>query len=681
MGQTATKKDVADMTKKEASKRADKLRREIEHHDHRYYVLDDPVISDAEYDELKDELVAIEDRFPDLVTPDSPTQRIGGKPREEFATIRHETPMRSLQAVNEEGGLRRFYETCCQQLHKQRVPLVGEPKFDGVSVELVYDQGRLAAAATRGDGETGEDVTANVKTIRQIPLRLLGNGTSIPRHLVACGEVYMNKEDFRQFNRAQEEQGHKTFANPRNAAAGSLRQLDPNVTAERPLQIFCWEVAPASSRRPDSQWESLKLLRDLGLPINKETRRLKSLEEALEWHHNMEKKRDELPYEIDGCVFKVNNLEDHETLGVRAANPRWAVAYKFTSRRKTTRVERIAAYVGRTGTLTPVAYLEPVHIGGVEVTHVSLHNQDEIDRKDVRVGDTVLVERAGDVIPHVLEVVKEKRSGNEKRYRLPSKCPACGGPVIKPEGEAATRCTNASCPAQLKASVQHFASKEAFDIDGLGEKVAGQLVDESLVEDLADLFELRAEQLTPLERMGRKKAQNLVDAIQNSKNVSLPRLIYGLGIPHVGRALADTLALEFGSLDELVQADKERLLEIEDIGTTVAEAVAGWFDNRPNQSLIKRLRDHGIDPKARGKRGARLKGKTLVITGTLESMTRYEAKEAVRRQGGKASSSVSAKTDYLVVGADPGGTKTQVAEKNDVERIDEDRFLELIGKA
>ncbi|MGD2175577.1 MAG: NAD-dependent DNA ligase LigA, partial [Candidatus Brocadiaceae bacterium] len=453
------KNEVEQMSKDEAEQRAEELRDEIEHHNYRYYVLDDPEISDAEYDQLRRELEAIEERFPDLITPDSPTQRVGAEPLDELGTVQHESPMLSLQSIREEEEFRHFCQTCRQELDGDSVALVGEPKYDGVSVELVYESGRLRTAATRGDGRTGEDVTANVKTINEVLLRLREDGASIPEHLVVRGEVYMDKGEFEEFNRQREEQGEKSFANPRNAAAGSLRQLDPNVTAGRPLRIFFWEVAPSSSERPDSHWECLQLMKEMGLKINPRSTRFESVDEAVQWFGDIAEGREDLPYEIDGCVFKIDSLIDHETLGMRAANPRWAVAWKFPPRQKTTRIEDITANVGRTGALTPVASLEPVHIGGVEVSNVSLHNQDEIDRKDIRIGDVVVVERAGDVIPHVVKVVTDKRTGDERKYRLPDTCPVCGGEISRPEGEAIARCTNASCPAQVKERLIHFGSK------------------------------------------------------------------------------------------------------------------------------------------------------------------------------------------------------------------------------
>jgi DNA ligase (NAD+) len=445
--------------------------------------------------------------------------------------------------------------------------------------------------------------------------------------------------------------------------------------------MFLWEISSSSSSRPPTQWECLELMKSLGLRTCPESRRLHSMEEAIRWHHDLEARRDTLPYEIDGAVFKVDRLADHERLGVRAANPRWAVAYKFTPRQKTTKVVEIIASVGRTGAVTPVATLEPMEIGGVTVTHVSLHNQDEIDRKDIRVGDTVLVERAGDVIPHVVQVITENRTGHEKKYRLPAKCPACGSEVVKPEGEAIARCTNNSCPAQVKESLKHWGSKQAVDIDGLGDKIVDQLVARDLVRDVADLYDLAAGQMADLERMGEKSAANLIGQIAGSKQATLPRVIHGLGIRHVGRALAETLAGEFGSLEALAGADEARLLEAPDVGPEVAASILAWMASKENRRLLEKLRRHGIDPKVAAVRaGGPLAGKTLVITGELAAMGRDEAEELVRSLGGKAASSVSKATDFLVVGEKPGGTKMRAAEKLGTKVLGEAEFLKLIGK-
>jgi DNA ligase (NAD+) len=679
-------KAVSDLSKAEAAKRAEELRRQIEHHNYRYYVLDTPEVSDAEYDDQVRQLRAIEERWPGLVTPESPTQRVGGQPREGFATVPHETPMRSLLSIFGEDEIRRFYETCQEELGRTEIPLVAEPKYDGVSIEIVYDGGRMVSAATRGDGVTGEDVTANVRTIKGVPLRLRHGDGRMPDHLVVRGEVLIFKKEFAALNQAAEEAGQKVFANPRNAAAGSLRQLDPKITAARPLTIFFWEIAPSSnhrSERPKTQWECLELAKGLGLRTCPVSKVLQTLDEAVRWHHDLEAQRDDLPFEIDGCVFKVNNLADHERLGMRSANPRWAVAYKFTPRQKTTRVLSIDPSVGRTGAVTPVATLEPVEIGGVTVTHVSLHNQDEIDRKDVRVGDTVLVERAGDVIPHVVQVIPEKRPAGAKPWRLPARCPVCSGEVIKPEGEAIARCTNNSCPAQLKESLKHWGSKQAADIDGLGDKIVDQLVDRGMVKDVADLYDLAAGPLADLERMGEKSAENLVSEIARSRGMALPRVILGLGIRHVGRATADALAAEFGSLEALAAANEDRLLAVPDVGPEVAASILAWFASHENRRLLEKLRRHGIDPKAAPKPVApaagHLAGKTFVITGELEGMTREEAETLVRRAGGKATGSVSKSTDFLVVGVSPGGTKMRAAEKYGTRIIDQAELLRLVG--
>ncbi len=663
------------MNKKEARKRARELRKEIEYHNHKYYVADDPEISDAEYDQLKRELQDIEDEYPDLITEDSPTQRVGAEPRSDMKRVRHENRMLSLRAIQQEEEFQDFWTFCRSELNGN-ADLVAEPKYDGLSVELIYDEGRLQQASTRGDGNTGEDVTDNIRTIPQIPLQLLGDKP--PQHLVVRGEVYMSKQEFSDFNRAQEEAGKKTFANPRNAAAGSLRQLDPRITAHRPLHIFFWEIASSSSDRPKTQWKCLKQMERLGLRINPQIKRCRSADDATKWYARMEDKRDELDYEIDGCVFKVNRLADHETLGTRAANPRWAIAWKFPPQRESTRITDIEASVGRTGTITPVAVLEPVHIGGVEVTHVSLHNQDEVNRQDIGVGDRILVERAGDVIPHVEKVTQ--RSDEHKTYQLPETCPVCGADTVRAEGDAATRCVNQSCPAQVRESLTHFASKQAFDIDGVGPRLAERLIEAGLVETVPDLFELESDELQKLEGYGRKSAEALLQQIESSgERVTLPRFIFALGIPHVGRSVATDLATAFGSIDELAAASSDDLEALDGVGKVMAAAIHSWFAQDENQEIIKRLKQVGINPKAR-RRGSRLDGKTLVVTGTLEAMSRDEAKEAIELQGGQASSSVSGNTDYLVVGENPGNRKVSDAEDHDVKQVDEDEFLELVGR-
>ena len=677
----ANTSDLASLNEAQARRRAAQLRHKINQDDYQYYALDAPLISDAEYDELKRQLIAIEERFPKLVTPDSPTQRVGGMPKQGVATIPHETPMLSIQSIWSAKDFCHFYESRCRELGKTDCRLVGEPEYDGTSLELVYDDGQLVAASTRGDGHSGEDVTSNVKTIREVPLKLPAgaqNGkVQVPRHLVLRGEVYMDKKEFEKFNRKQEDLGEKTFANPRNAAAGSLRQLDPRITAKRPLHVFFWEVGPTTRGRPRSHWDCLQLMTKLGLRANPNVSHFASVDEAVRWFQEMGKRRERLPYEIDGCVFKVDNLADQEHLGTRAANPRWEIAWKFPPLQKTTRIRRIDAYVGRTGALTPVATLEPVHIGGVEVTHVTLHNQDEIDRKDIRIGDTVVVERAGDVIPHVVQVIKERRRDSERKYRLPKDCPVCGSPIARIPGEVIARCANISCPARLREALIHFASTEAMDIRGLGVNLAEELVARRLVRNVADIYALRWDDLKHVVRMGDKSARNIITSIAKSKSEpTLGRFIYGLGIPHVGRAVATDLAPHFPSIDKLAGAS-ERALRAAGFGVVISSAIRKWFASRTNRELVARLKRAGINPKLQRK-GSRLEGKALVFTGELAQMTREQAKEAVVQQGGRISDSVSRNTDFLVVGSRPGGTKTESANKYGTRILNESEFLNLV---
>ena len=669
------------MNKKKAEKRAKELRKKIEHHNHLYYVRNSPEISDQEYDGLMRELEEIEQTYPELVTYDSPTQRVGTEPQEELGTRKHSSPMLSLQAVQKEEDMRHFYRTICKELDTDSVTLSAEPKFDGVSIEILYTRGRFEAALTRGNGREGEDVTENVKTIREVPMHLRENGSDMPDRLEVRGEVYMKKDEFNECNADQDKKGRQTFANPRNAAAGSLRQLDPRITDRRPLHIFFWEISPSSDDRPQTQTECLELMEKLGLKVNERTERIENIEQAVEWYTRMKQERESLDYEIDGCVFKADKLSIHNTLGTRSRSPRWAVAWKFPPRHKNTRIKDIHASVGRTGALTPVAELEPVRIGGVEVSSVSLHNQDEIDRLNVRIGDSIVIERAGDVIPHAVRVLTEKRSGSEKKYRLPDTCPACGSETVRPEGEVRRRCINAECPAQLKQNIRHFAGSSALDIDGLGEKLVDQLVSEDMIKSPADLFDLETEEIAGFERMGNKSAENLMQALEKAKkDITLPRLICGLGIPHVGEALAGRLAARYGSIENLSRASEESLLDMDDVGQVLASSITEWFSREKNRELLNKLRDHEIDPRMR-KQGSRLSGTTVVLTGTLDSMTRDEAKQAVREQGGRTAGSVSGNTDFLVVGSNPGQTKRSDAQDNDVEQIDEDTFLALIGRS
>jgi DNA ligase (NAD+) len=670
--------DPEKLTREQAAEEAASLRGDLHRHDRLYYVENDPEISDAEYDDLKQRLVDLEDAHPDVKTLDSPTRRIGAPPREEMKSVRHDRPMRSLRAIYEREAFDRFCDNVRKRTGRKKMKLVAEPKYDGLSIELVYENGALCQAATRGDGETGEDVTDNARTIGAIPLKLRRRrGLSVPKRLTVRGEICMPRKSFAEFNRRRRQAGEKTFANPRNAAAGSLRQLDPRRTAERPLDFVCWEVTDASGSRPATHSASLDRAEQWGFKTDPSRSICTSEDEAADWFCRMTERRDELALEIDGCVFKVDSLKDRERLGARADSPRWAIAWKFAPRRKTAEVKRIRAQVGRTGAVTPVADLEPVEIGGATVAHVSLHNQDEVNRLDVAKGDRVMVERAGDVIPHVTRVTRRKKS-NRRRYRLPSKCPACGTELSRPEGEAETRCPNTSCPARLKQSLAHFASHGALDIAGLGEQRIDALVERGIVRRLDDLFRLHQSGVKKLDGIGNKSADNLLRAIREARDhATLPRLLYGLGIPHVGRATATDLAAAFGSLDELLTAKASRLRELKGIGPVVAEAIDDWTNASENRKLVQRLKRLKLDPRFRTGSGP-LKGQTVVLTGSLESMSRDEAKEAVAAAGGRASSSVSGRTDLLVVGRDPGDRKTEAAEKHGVSMIDEDAFLQRI---
>jgi len=532
--------DLQEIDSEEAAQDAiGKLRKAIRYHNHRYYVLDDPVISDGEYDRLLNHLQKIEAKFPQLRTPDSPTQQVGGEPRDELGLIEHPTPMLSLQAVYEEEEVRNFDKTCREELNQDRVEYSAEPKYDGAAVELIYEDGRLTVGSTRGDGQTGEDILANIKTIREVPLVLREDEVETPSRLVVRGEVYMRKDEFSQLNQRRADQGQNEFANPRNAAAGSLRQLDPGITADRPLHIFFYEAAQCEGCDFEYHIDVLETLYKWGLKTNLgQISFCDGVDEAIAYHGEMAEKRDDLPYEIDGVVYKLNQLAAREELGTRTRNPRWALAYKFEPRRETTTVKDIIVQVGRTGALTPVAILETVHIGGVEVSRASLHNQAEVERNDIRVGDRVLVERAGDVIPQVVKSFADDRDGSEKEFHMPEECPVCGSEVVMSDDKKQTRCTNVNCPAQLRERIKHYASREAMDIDGLGEKRTRQLIDAGLIDNLASIYDLTKGDLVVLERYADKSAQNLLDEIEASKDATLPRFLVALGIPLVGEHVA-----------------------------------------------------------------------------------------------------------------------------------------------
>lgn len=667
------------MDRKAAEKRINDLREQINYHNYLYYVLDSPEISDAEYDRLMQELVDLEKAYPDLVTPDSPTQRVGAPPLEEFKSVTHTIPMLSLSNTETEAETLEFDKRIKRFLHfskSQSIEYVAEPKLDGLAVEVVYEGGRLKVGSTRGDGFTGEDVTLNLKTIRTVPLNLIKRHTTIPERLEVRGEVFMGLKDFRELNRHREETGEPSFANPRNASAGSLRQLDPNITAKRPLDIFFYGIGEVSGRRFETHWDILQTLQKWGLKTNSLNRLCQGIDDAVNYYREIGGRRDSLEYEIDGVVIKINSLNLQDRLGTVARSPRWAVAFKFEPRQAITRILKIDAHVGRTGILTPVAIMEPVRIGGVTVSRSTLHNQDEIDRKDVRAGDWVLVQRAGDVIPEVVRVVISKRTGKERPYRLPDKCPVCGSDVLKED--VYYRCTGINCPAQLKERIRHFASRRAMDIEGMGEKLTEQLVDKGLVKNISDIYYLTKEQLSALERMADKSAQNIIDAIEGSKGRELHRVIYALGIRHVGEQTAKLLVQRFGNIEKIMSASEEDFQEIETIGTEIAHSVVKFFDQKNNVREIDRLRGAGVEfPSVHRIKEEKLKDKVFVFTGTLKSFTRDTAKERVESLGGHVASSMSKTTDFVVAGEEPG-SKARKAKELGVKIITEDEFLKMI---
>ncbi len=670
----------------EARKEVERLRAEIRYHNYRYYVLNDPEISDAEYDKLMRRLQALEEAYPSLVTPDSPTQRVGAQPQKEFAQVRHRIPMLSLENALDQNELREFDERIRRFLGvSEPIEYVVEPKIDGLAVELVYEQGRLVVASTRGDGYVGEDVTQNIKTILSVPLTLDSyKGTRpIPELLEVRGEVYMEKEAFKELNKQRLKQGLPPFANPRNAAAGSVRQLDPRVTATRPLNIFCYGVGEVRGATFKTHMEMMICLQEWGLRVNRPHMRLcPNIDEAARYCKELEEKRTQFPYEIDGAVVKVNRLDYQARLGEKARSPRWAIAFKFKPSQATTRILKIEVQVGRTGALTPVAHLEPVEVGGVVVKRATLHNEEEIKRKDIREGDVVVVQRAGDVIPEVVKVITSKRTGKEKPFRMPENCPVCGAKVVKPKGEVVYRCPNPKCPAQIRESLKHFVSRGAMDIEGLGEKIIDQLVEKGLVKSPADFYSLTKEQLLTLDKIADKSAQNILDAIERSKHTTLSRFIYALGIRHVGEHVADILARKFKSIEALARADEKELEAIPGIGPVIAESIVSFFQDPQNMELVNRLLEAGIRPEpppgTEEPTGTQpLAGKTFVLTGTLKSMTRSQAKERILALGGKVASSVSRNTDYVVVGDSPG-SKLQKAQELGVKILDERAFLEML---
>ena len=657
------------------------LREKLRHHEYRYYVADDPEISDAAYDRLMDRLKSLEAAYPELITPDSPTVRVGGAPREGFQTVHHARPMLSLDNAFSYEALGEFDRRVRESSGQQKIEYIAEHKFDGLSISLQYQNGVLIRGVTRGDGRTGEDVTPNVKTIRSVPLRVDVGAIKkirLPMNFEVRGEIVMPLKAFAELNRQQERSGGKIFANPRNAAAGGVRVLDSSITASRRLEFFSYYLLIEGKSPFTKLSQSLQALKDLRFRASADWKLCDGIEEVLAYCDSWEDKREKLPYEIDGVVVKVNSIPIQNELGYTAKAPRWAIAYKYPARQETTVVNDILVNVGRTGTLTPVAILEPVQVGGVTVSRSTLHNMDEIERLGVQIGDTVLVERAGEVIPHVLKVVKE---GKERRpFQMPEKCPECGSKIHKAADAVAYRCVNAACPAKRRESLLHFAGRPAMNIDGLGEKIVDQLVETGLVRDVADLYSLKLEKVAALERVAEKSAQNLLDEIEASKKNSLARLVYALGINFVGERTGQLLAGHFSSLEEIANAKEEQLEEVAEVGPKVAAAIAEFFSEPANLRLIVKLRKAGVHPtvEKRQVKSAKFVGKSFVFTGGLANRSREDAAEIVQQHGGKVSGSVSKKTNYVVVGSDPG-SKHEKAKALGVAILTEREFEKLLG--
>ena len=664
------------MNRKQAEQRTRELHTQIRHHDYLYYVKDAPEISDEAYDELYRELEDLEKRHPELVTPDSPTQRVGGLALDKFPSVQHTAPMLSLDSSQEVAQLERFDERV-RKAAEGEIAYVVDPKLDGASVELVYEDGVLVRASTRGDGRTGEGITENVRTIRAAPLRLHDGKRPVPGILAVRGEVIMRVAAFEQLNERLLEQGREPFANPRNAAAGSLRQLDPQITAQRPLDLYVYDLLASEGVSMETQWEVLTALSDWGFPVNELARRASSVEEIVEYHAELHEQRDDLPYEIDGVVIKLDGLAQRDELGETSHHPRGAYAFKFPPRKEVTRVLAIAASVGRTGAVTPIAMLRPVELGGVTVSRASLHNREEVARKDIREGDRVRVQRAGDVIPQVLERVDEPGRKRKPRFRMPAKCPSCGTALT--ERGPFTVCPNGfECPAQLAGRIQHLAGRDALDIEGLGEETARLLVAEGLVKQLPDLFDLGAERLVELEGFAEKSAGSLVDGIARAgSDVELHRFLVALGIPEVGVAVARDLARHFGSLGALRKASTEQLEAVPGVGPKMAEQIEGFFGDAHNRAILERLEDKVTVAEAEGAAADILAGLKVVFTGSLERMTRRDAKQLVESLGGRVTSSVSKETAYVVLGASPG-SKHDDAQRLGVTILTEDEFLDLL---
>jgi DNA ligase (NAD+) len=672
--------------------RIEKLKAEINHHNYRYYVLDSPEISDAEYDELMRELAKLEEEYPQFLTPDSPTQRVGAAPVEAFGVVEHPIPLLSLGNAFSTDELTAWYKRTSRLIAGEKFDFAGEHKIDGLAVALTYVNGRFTTGATRGDGVRGEDITQNLRTIRSIPLSV---SRDAPPRFEVRGEVFLPRAGFHKLNQERAKEGLPLFANPRNAAAGSVRQLDPRITAKRPLDIYIYMLGYAEGKAtPPTHWETMEYLKSLGFKINPNNRLLTAIEQVEEFHHTWTERRESLPYEADGIVVKVNQLDLQERLGAIGHEPRWAIAYKFPAVQGTTRLIDIGISVGRTGTLNPYAILEPVAVGGVTIKSAALHNEDDIRRKDIRISDTVLIQRAGEVIPEVVEPIKSKRTGKEKEFRLLEKifdkdkkrpaCPVCGAEVVKPEGEVMYYCSNAACPAQVQERMEHFVSRGGMDIRGIGESNSALLLREGLVKNVADLYDLKnkKDQLLKLERMAEKSVSNMLNAIEKSKDTPLARVIFALGIRHVGEEMAEILARHFGSMDKLANASREELMSTPTVGPKIADSIAAFFRQEENRKIIQRLKAAGVklEEKKAKPEELPLAGLEFVITGRLEAFSRQEAETRIKALGGTTGSSVTKKTSYLVVGADPGGTKFTKAQELGTKQINEAELLRLLKK-
>lgn len=676
----------------EIKSKIEKLRTEINRHNRLYFVLDSPEISDAEYDNLMRELKQLEEKYPQFLTTDSPTQRVGAAPLEAFGVVEHPFPLLSLANAFSDDELMAWYKRTLKLVGERSFDFVGEYKIDGLAIALTYVNGQLITGATRGDGLRGENITQNLRTIRSIPLSVPKDA---PPRFEVRGEVYLPKSGFHKLNKEREAEGQPLFANPRNAAAGSVRQLDSRITAKRPLDTYIYMLGYAEGKAvPATHWETLEWMKSLGFKVNPDNRRLDSIENVMEYYRDLEEKRESLPYEADGIVVKINQLNLHEELGDIGREPRWAIAYKFPAIQATTKLNDIGINVGRTGTLNPYAILEPVSVGGVTIKNAALHNEDDIRRKDIRIGDTVIIQRAGDVIPEVVGPVVSKRTGKEKEFNLLEKvynkekkrpaCPECGGEIIKPEGEVMYYCSNAACPAQAQQRIEHFASRGAMDIRGVGENISAMLFEKGLVKNAADLYKLKdkKDELVEIEKMGEKSVENMLQAIENSKARSLARLIYALGIRHVGEEMAETLANEFHSLDGLKEASRERLTEISAIGPKIADSITAFFHEEDNRNIINELKKAGVKmaETAAIQKDLPLSGREFVVTGRLDKFTRQQAEAKIKELGGAAKDNVTRKTDYVVYGADPGSKLTRAKELG-IKTLTEQEFLDMLKKA